>query len=665
MLVRRARLPRRSRFRSASRRSPGRSGGPRAAGSRRRTPTSSTSTRWTRAATSPPGKSPSCSPRRSGRRSGRCADHSPQPGLTATTSPARRRVPARDLPGPVAGAGWDGGMTAIQAKPWHAASRRDRRSQDHEHDPPAACPPGRRPPCCAALTALTLGAAGATAAKAGTATAASGSGGSPVVPTNDGPVRGTTAGTVDEFLGIPYAAPPVGNLRWRPPRPPAVWRGVRDAIQFGPSCPQPPGPFAPPAPFSEDCLYLNVYAPARTGNDMGSGGQGGRPVLVWIHGGGLTEEAGRNYDPAKLAADGTVFVTINYRLGALGFLAHPALASRPGGPSGNYGLMDQQAALRWVQDNIARFGGSPHNVTIAGESAGGLSVLAHMVSAGSRGLFQKAIIESGSFALNQQPLATAEAAGEAFAAQAGCPDQTAACLRHLPVSALVTPNFIEIPGVVDGKVLTEPIGTALAAGRFARVPVLNGTNHEEEALFVAIGLTVSQGTDVPIPGGKVTLGSYQADIAVALGVTAARAAQIAAEYPPGNDDSSATAAFTTLVGDASFACPALQIDQLTAQRAPTYAYEFNDDNAPQLFTPPTFLPLVATHGSELPYLLDLPNAPFPPQFTAGQQALAASLRAAWAHFAATGNPATAAVPWPAISANSTPMLSLVPPQPQL
>ena len=127
--------------------------------------------------------------------------------------------------------------------------------------------------CCAALTALTLGAAGATAATAGTATAASGSGGAPVVPTNDGPVRGTTAGTVNEFLGIPYAAPPVGNLRWRPPRPPARWRGVRDAAQFGPSCPQPPGPFAPPAPFSEDCLYLNVYTPARTGNDMGSGGK--------------------------------------------------------------------------------------------------------------------------------------------------------------------------------------------------------------------------------------------------------------------------------------------------------------------------------------------------------------------------------------------------------
>ena len=163
-------------------------------------------------------------------------------------------------------------------------------------------------------------------------------------------------------------------------------------------------------------------------------------MLVWIHGGGWTTGAGRDYDPTKLAADGIVVVTINYRLGALGFLAHPALASSPGGPSGNYGLMDQQAALRWVQRNITQFGGNPHNVTIAGESAGGLAVLVHLVSYGSRGLFQRAIVESGTFALKQQSLATAEAAGRAFASKAGCPDQTAACLRNLPVATLVS-NF--------------------------------------------------------------------------------------------------------------------------------------------------------------------------------------------------------------------------------
>jgi para-nitrobenzyl esterase len=219
--------------------------------------------------------------------------------------------------------------------------------------------------------------------------------------------------------------------------------------------------------------------------------------------------------------------------------------------------------------------------------------------------------------------------------------------------------------VVDGKVLTEPIGTALAAGRFAHVPILNGTNHDEERLFVSIGLTVSQGTDVRIPGGTVTAGSYQSDIAAALGVSAGRAGAIAAEYPLAAYPSPAVA-FSALVGDASFACPALQIDQLTSQRVPTFAYEFNDDNAPLRYLPPSLFipPPVATHTSELQYLFDL-TTPIPATLNADQQALAASMRAAWANFAASGNPATAAVPWPAFGGSgSAQMLSLVPPQPQ-
>jgi para-nitrobenzyl esterase len=223
-------------------------------------------------------------------------------------------------------------------------------------------------------------------------------------------------------------------------------------------------------------------------------------VLVWIHGGRFTFGAGRDYDGTKLAADGIVVVTINFRLGALGFLAHPALASRPGGPSGNYGLMDQQAALRWVQSNIRQFGGDPDNVTIAGQSSGGTSVLAHLVSRGSRGLFQRAIVQSGSFALTQQSLAAAEADGEAFAARAGCPDQTADCLRRLPVADLVS-NFPDaaIPGVVDGAVLEESVGTALAAGRFARVPILNGINHDEEREFVTGAEAANDGASCRYP----------------------------------------------------------------------------------------------------------------------------------------------------------------------
>ncbi|HEY2523091.1 MAG TPA: carboxylesterase family protein [Streptosporangiaceae bacterium] len=536
--------------------------------------------------------------------------------------------------------------------------------------------------CCAPLAALTIAATSATAAQTSNASAAQASrattaqsgpaqsgpaqsgpaqsgpaqsGSAPLVATSNGVVRGAAVAGGYAFRGLPYAAPPVGKLRWRPPAPAASWHGVRDATSFGPSCPQ-GSPTFTLGPTSEDCLYLNVSAPTlRPGAD--------RPVLVWIHGGGFTTGAGRDYDPAQLVADGAVVVTINYRLGALGFLAHPALASRPGGPAGNYGLMDQQAALRWVRANIGRFGGNPHNVTIAGQSAGGLAVLDHLVSPGSRGLFQRAIIESGSFALTQQPLATAEAAGQDFAVKAGCPDQTAACLRQLPVSAL-TQSFpaVAIPGVADGQVLPESVGTALAAGRFARVPVLNGTNHDEERFFVTLGLTVSGGTYVPIPGdGTVTPASYQTDISAVLGVSGTRAAAIAAQYPVTAYPSPAVA-FSTLVGDANFACPALQIDRWTAARVPTFAYEFNDDNAPARYVP-TIPPPVATHQSELQYLFGLPGT-IPATLTASQQALAASMQAAWVKFAASGQPGSAAVPWPAVGGGATRMVSLVPPEPQ-
>src|SRR5512133_168313 len=260
------------------------------------------------------------------------------------------------------------------------------------------------------LAALTFAASGAATVGTGSAPATS----APIVKIDSGAVRGVAVTGGYAFRGLPYAAPPTGDLRWRAPRPSASWRGVRDATQYAASCPQQPSGFAGPGPFSEDCLYLNVSTPTLRRHAR-------RPVLVWIHGGGFTQDASRNYDGAKLAATGTVVVTINYRLGALGFLAHPALASRPGGPAGNYGLMDQQAALRWVKRDISRFGGDPHNVTIAGQSAGGLSVLAQMVSSGARGLFQRAIVQSGTFALNQRPLATAEAAGQTFATAVGCP----------------------------------------------------------------------------------------------------------------------------------------------------------------------------------------------------------------------------------------------------
>ena len=511
----------------------------------------------------------------------------------------------------------------------------------------------------AALAALILTAVGATGAIAGGDRATSHSGDDLVVATHDGAVRGVAVSGGYAFRGLPYAAPPLRNLRWQPPQRPASWRGVRDATQFAPSCPQAKNLSQPPGPESEDCLYLNVSTPTLRKNAR-------RPVLVWIHGGGLAEDGALNYDGTKLAADGVVVVTINYRLGALGFLAHPALASQPGGPAGNYGLMDQQAALRWVRHNVAAFGGDPHNVTIAGQSAGGLSVLAQLVSHGSRGLFDRAIVQSGAFALNQMPLADAEAFGQTFAAQVGCADQTAACLRSVPAETLVQafPNAA-IPGVVDGKVLTEPIGTALAAGRFARVPILDGLNHNEEWIFVAgVHVAVSGGRFVPAPAP--TVATYESVIASVLGVSAARASAVAAEYPPSaypapTPDISALVALSTLVSDANFACPALQVDQWTSARVPTFAYEFDDGTAPSRFAHPGDLPPLATHSSEIQYLLDQPNTPYPATFTSDQEALAQTMRRAWINFAVKGDPSSPQLAWPAIGSNES-FISFATPQ---
>jgi para-nitrobenzyl esterase len=498
-----------------------------------------------------------------------------------------------------------------------------------------------------AATVTAIGASATTTTEAGTRAA-------PVVSTAGGIVRGQAVGTADEFLGIPYAAPPVGPLRWRAPQPAARWTGVRSATQFGANCPQPASPFGI-ASTSENCLYLNVFAPA---GPQQSGA--GRPVMVWIHGGGLRIGESNDYDPAKLVADGTLVVTINFREGALGFLAHPALAGRPGGSSGNYGLMDQQAALRWVQRNIRQFGGDPRNVTIAGESSGGLSVLAQLASPGAHGLFAKAIVESGAFALTQTPLATAEKAGEAFAAKAGCASQTAACLRSLPVSTIVNDQdnnpYGYTPGVVDGTVLKQSIGTALASGQFNRVPIINGTNRDESRLFVAID---------ELTGTPTTAANYQARIASTLGVPATAAAAIAAQYPL-SAYPSPSVAVSAADTDAIFACPALQVDKWTSKYVPTYAYEFNDENAPERFLQPASFPYGAAHESELQYLFGLPNPPtmYPGTLTAPQQQLAASMQRYWTNFAAQGSPSSAGQPaWPGFSSDSQKMISLVAPRP--
>jgi para-nitrobenzyl esterase len=233
----------------------------------------------------------------------------------------------------------------------------------------------------------------------------------------------------------------------------------------------------------------------------------------------------------------------------------------------------------------------------------------------------------------------------------------------VPASTLTASFGVEIPGDIDGLVLTQSIGTALARGQFARVPLINGITHDEELLFVdGLGITVSQGTNIPLAGSPFDPANYQANIAQALGVTGTRAAAIAAEYPlsayPSPD-----VALSLLVSDASFACPALQVDRWAAARVRVYAYQFDDDHAPVNIAPPGALPPLSTHGTELPYLFDQPNAPFPASLSADQQSLATSMRTAWASFTASGNPSSRALSWPAFSARAE-VLSLMPPQPK-
>jgi para-nitrobenzyl esterase len=509
-----------------------------------------------------------------------------------------------------------------------------------------------------ALIATGTGATAATsstAATSGTAarTTHAGQGQGLIVPTAGGVLQGKTAGSTGEFLGIPYAAPPVGARRWRPPQPAAPWPGIRQATSYAPHCAQPASPFGV-ASTSEDCLYLNVFTPAGAHGRSGADGRN-LPVMVWIHGGSLLVGESDDYNPAELVRHGVIVVTINYRLGALGFLADSALASQPGGPSGNYGLMDQQAALRWVQRNIRGFGGNPRDVTVFGESAGGLSTLSQLVSPGARGLFARAIVESGTYALTQAPLATAEATGAAFAAQAGCASNTAACLRSLPAATIVShESAAGYEPNVDGAVLTQSIGPALASGQFSHVPVMIGTNHDEWRLFV--------GLDQLIGGPPVTAANYQTQIAGTLGgLPASAAAAIAAEYPL-SDYSSPSVALGAVGTDAIFACHALTAEKSLSAYVPTYAYEFNDENAPELSLPPLGFPYGAAHASEIQYLFMLSNTRYPSTLTAPQQELAGAMQGYWTNLAKFGVPAFR---WPRFTSTRPAWLSLVPPRPQL
>ena len=480
-----------------------------------------------------------------------------------------------------------------------------------------------------------------------------------------------TTGAMREFLGIRYAQPPIGNLRWKPPQPVTPSFATQNATQFGSHCPQVFSPFGN-ASATEDCLFLNVYTPNGS-DDQNSDGDDARPVMVWIHGGALVVGESNEYDASKLVQRGVIVVTINYRLGALGFLAHPALSGESAEHiSGNYGIEDQQAALQWVRRNIRAFGGDPNRVTMFGESAGGLSTFTNLVSPTAAGLFQRAIVESGGYMLTLPTLAQTQTAGTTFANAVGCNQSTSAavltCLRALPISTILADQALTFPAGslgpapnVDGKVLTQSIGTALGSGRFNRVPLINGTNHSEWNLFVAEDFDL-------VPGvGPVTSATYSAAIGATVGPAAV---PLVLPHYPVTSFPTPDQGIGSLGTDAIFACAGHFADELTSPFVPTFAYEFNDPNPPQNFLPPVSFPYGASHASEIQYIfptanpsgfgLNLAQTPLTP----AQQQLSDRMVGYWTEFARNGDPNKSGQPvWPRFNRSQQTMQSLVPPTP--
>jgi para-nitrobenzyl esterase len=453
-----------------------------------------------------------------------------------------------------------------------------------------------------------------------------------------------------KFLGIPYAAPPVGNLRWRPPKDHVRWLTPLDATRFGNHCPQVTSVFGA-ASITEDCLFLNIFTP----NDEAEEENKPRnfPVMVWIHGGALSVGESDDYIPTRLVHRGEVIVvTINYRLGALVFLAHPALSAEfPDHISGNYGIMDQQFALKWVQRNVAEFGGDPHNVTIFGESAGGLSVLSHLASPTATGLFHRGIVESGAYELTLPTLADEESHGKAFAASVGCNDQSARCLRSKSVETILANwGLFDSSPNVDGELIPHSLDAAFASGQFNHVPLMQGTNHNEWRFFVALSFDLA--------GSPITPDQYPSVVEGMVGPDAAPL--VLGEYPLHLFDSP-DLAVGAIGTDSVFACPARAADQVLATQVPMFTYEFNDRNAPEVFLPPVSFPYGATHASELRYLFRLT---WPGHLNAQQKDLSNTMVGYWTEFARSGDPNQSGTPfWPQYDATADEFQSLVPPSP--
>jgi len=445
------------------------------------------------------------------------------------------------------------------------------------------------------------------------------SGATDVVITTNGAVRGLVTDH-REYRRIPYATPPVGDLRWKPPTPPRRWRGVRDATVFGNACSQ-MGYSGPNS--DENCLTLNVYAPLRGD---------GLPVMVWFHGGMFSKGTASNYDASLLATkENVVVVTTNYRLGVLGFLATPALAAESmDGSVGNYGLMDQQLALRWVRDNIARFGGDPDNVTIFGESAGGASVCLHLISPGSAGLFHRAIIQSGPCTFMTRTAEASYQAGMRVVEEAGCtnsnPEEEMECMRDLSTEPLVKAGaeVSMMSATIDGVTVPGLPVEMVRAGTFNHVPVLLGNNAFEGRLFAYSAFDEK--------GAPLTADQYPIAVAALQGEDAAAVLE---EYPLSKYQSP-TEAYAAIIGDSQFSCEGRAlIRQLVAQGVPVFAYEFSDPD------PPAFMGkrLGPSHATELVYVFQTPlGSADSTGLSSSQMELSDQIQAYWANFARTGDP---------------------------
>jgi len=472
----------------------------------------------------------------------------------------------------------------------------------------------------------------------------------PVIETSAGRVRGREAGGVRVFRGIPFAAPPVGALRFRPPAPVAPWAGVRDALEPAPAAPQIGGLVATllgmaSGETSEDCLTLDVWAPAEPGE--------GRPVLVWIHGGSFTFGAGSQpvYDAAQLARRGdVVVVNLHYRLGALGWLALPVLEREEGGSLGNAGLLDQIAALRFVRENARAFGGDPERVTVFGESAGAMCIGALLAAPEARGLFRGAILQSGA-AHHAAPADRALEVSERLLAELGIRVDDLAALRSLPVEQLLEAQAavqavgglfhrgLPFQPTVDGRVLPRAPHEALAAGEGARVPLLVGTNLDEWKLF---GLGDAKASalddDALLRRCRRNLPDGHAERIVA-GYRAARARRPAHAGP---DALAPRELWFAIESDRNFRLPAIRLaESRHCHGGPVWKYLFT-------WASPAFDGAVGScHALEIPFVFGLAGGDVVSGLVGdgeAARALSARMQDAWIGFARDGRPAASGLP---------------------